>query len=80
MARPKKPGELYYLGRVRVGPGEPAALREFVAQFAGAGQSRKLALLRELLAGGGWQPGPAVEAGTEDAETSAILDDLLGGL
>lgn len=79
MARPKAGGEVLYLGRVRWQPGQSVALDGFLRRLAAAGQEEKLALLRGLLEGSGYQPGqaePEAAAG-EDDETAALLAGLL---
>lgn len=81
MGAPKKPGTVFYLGRVRHTPGlHSAELRDFLTRFATASQAEKLSMLQILLDGGGLERLQAGPAEGEDEETRDLLDSLLGGL
>lgn len=80
MPRYREPGRVHYLGRVRVVPGiHSPELIDFIERLAAAGQKETLAMLQVLLDGGGLERVQVVNDG-EDAETVALLEDLLGAL
>lgn len=75
--RPKAPGFVIYLGRVRVVPGlDPPELVEFARLWQEADSDRKSELLRAALVGGLSQAQVQADQ-VEDAETTDLLDDLL---
>lgn len=77
MPRPKETGTVYYLGRIRYKPGlHDERLKQFLGYFSGASQAEKLTILQDLLAGGGFEQ-LKQSTGEEDAETSALLEELL---
>lgn len=79
MAAPRKPGSVYYLGRVRFIPGQhSAALGQLLGELSQAGSQRKAEILDQLIAGGATYQAPPTPAGNEDAETADLLNDLLG--
>ena len=69
-------GKVYYLGRLRAVPGiDPPELIEFLERLESAPPERRRAMLREALIGG--VQGRVVDGRGEDAETTALLDELL---
>jgi hypothetical protein len=78
MARPKAPGKVYYLGRLRYRPGiDPPELGQFLDRLEQA--ENKAELLRRALMGGlESQAGGGLLAGSEDNETTDIIDGLVG--
>lgn len=81
MPRPKAPGTVIYLGRVRLIPDRHSPeLEQFVTAFAAAGQPEKLAMLQRLLDGRTDAPASYLPPMGEDQATADLLDNLLGGL
>lgn len=77
MAAPFKPGQVFYLGRVRFVPGQHSALLgDWLEDFQRASSRRKVEMLEQLLAGGTYEA--PVRVGGEDTETTDLLNDLLG--
>jgi len=75
--RPREPGKVYYLGRLRFRPGmDPPELAAFLERLAAAGPGRGELLKRALI--GGLAKGGQVVGSAEDEETRAVLDELLG--
>ena len=77
MGRPRSPGTVYYLGRIRWEPGDPVALREFLEEFEATEAGRKQDVLKAALVGG-LAEGRADAAVVEDGETTELLEGLLG--
>ena len=79
MGRPRKPGQVFYLGRVRWVPGrDPVALREFLEGLADVEAGRKQVVIKAALTGG-LEEGEASAALVEDEATTELLDELLAG-
>lgn len=79
MGRPKAPGAVFYLGRLRYRPGiDPPELREFLEMLDRAEAERKPEILRAALLGGMGQA-ETVATQVEDAETAALMDGMLAG-
>ncbi len=78
MSRPKAPGKVVNLGRVRYIPGlHSLKLGKLLERIAGAGQDETLTILQALLDGSDFNLDEVTVEESEDEETAALLDGLL---
>jgi len=76
--RPREPGKLYYLGRLRYRPGiDPPDLSDLLEQIEQAGPVRRREILCAALIGGLEQAQQRADS-AEDHEVTGMMDDLLG--
>ena len=79
MAAPKKPGRVYYLGRVRFIPGRHSdRLGRLLEDLSQAGSLGKVEILEQLPSGTAQVAPPLSPPGSEDTETADLLNNLLG--
>lgn len=77
--RPPESGFVIYLGRLRVRPGlDPQPLVDFARRWQETEDAAERQRLLVAAICGGWE-GAEQAAAAEDAETAALLDDMLGG-
>lgn len=78
MGRHRAIGKVYNLGRVRAHPSiDGEDMCQLLAQLEAAGQNETKTILRLLMAGSGFTPTVGETVGSEDAETTKTLNNLL---
>lgn len=79
MARPRLPGRVYYLGRLRYRPDrDPPELRQLLETIDQASPDRRPAILKAALLGGQHLATQEATKTETDLETETLLEDLFG--
>ena len=74
--RPRAPGKVYYLGRLRFRPGiDPPELEEILEAIVNAGPGKRADILRAALQGGAVQAREEANS-AEDSSTRNLLDEM----
>ena len=74
--RPRAPGKVYYLGRLRFRPGiDPPELEEILEAIMQAGPGKRADILRAALQGGAGLARKEADS-AEDSSTRNLLDEM----